>query len=321
MSKPDVLLRVAELREEGLRNGGDVYRLQRILDFIVAGDDDQTIYSFTGASPEAILNPEIPEDHKIILKQSYRVPRAVHGAGDALIRQVGKRQEKEYLPRAADGLCAAGSGTWETPEYGLLKTAVEHLVRGRSVMFLAACSYMLRPIIQVLRKNAIPFHNPYRRNNGFWNPLRLGRRDSTANRVLALLVAHPDFGEGHRKWTAGDFVLWAEWLTAKGIMKHGSKTHLRNRDASQPLSIADLDAIFETAALESLLACFDGDHRALLRWWRMRVKCAMQNRIQFPADIAHVHGPRALMERPQVIVGTIHSVKGGEADVVILSRI
>jgi len=32
VSKPDVLLRVAELREEGLRNGGDVYRLQRILD-------------------------------------------------------------------------------------------------------------------------------------------------------------------------------------------------------------------------------------------------------------------------------------------------
>jgi len=29
--------------------------------FIVAGDDDQTIYSFTGATPEAFLDPDIPE--------------------------------------------------------------------------------------------------------------------------------------------------------------------------------------------------------------------------------------------------------------------
>ena len=286
--------------------------------FIVAGDDDQTLYSFTGASPEAILGPEIPEDHKIILKQSYRVPRAVHAAANGLIRQVTRRQEKEYLPRAAEGACGRIPGTWETPEYGVLRVAMEELDRGRSVMFLAACSYMLRPIIQVLRNNSIPFHNPYRRNNGFWNPLRVGRRGSTVNRVLALLVAHPDFGEGHRQWTAGDFVLWTEWLTAKGILKHGAKTHLRNKEASQPLTIADLDAVFETAALQSLLICFDGDHRALLHWWRIRVNGAMQNRIQFPADIASARGPQALLERPQVIVGTIHSVKGGEADVVVL---
>ena len=138
------------------------------------------------------------------------------------------------------------------------------------------------------------------------------------NRVLALLVAHPDFGEGHRGWTAGDFVQWTEWLTAKGVLKHGAKSELRGKDAAKPLTIADLDAIFEPAALQSLLACFEGDHRALLHWWRIRVNGAMQNRIQFPADIADVRGPQALMESPRVIVGTIHSVKGGEADVVVL---
>jgi superfamily I DNA/RNA helicase len=286
--------------------------------FIVAGDDDQTIYAFTGASPDAILGPAIPEDHKIILKQSYRVPRAVHIAANRLIHQVTRRQEKEYLPRAADGFCGEVSGTWETPEYGVLRMALEQLDRGRSVMFLAACSYMLRPIIQVLRKNAIPFHNPYRRSNGYWNPLRAGKRGSAMNRVLALLVAHPAFGEGHREWTASEFALWTEWLTAKGILKHGAKAQIRNVDASRPVTIETLDAVFEAAAIESLLASFDGDHRALLSWWRSRVNGAMQNRIQFPVDIASVRGPQALLEKPQVTVGTIHSVKGGESDVVIL---
>lgn len=286
--------------------------------FIIAGDDDQTIYSFTGASPDAILGPEIPADHKIILKQSYRVPRAVHAAANRLIRQVTRRQEKDYLPRPADGICTAISGTWESPEYGILRIAEEHLGRGQSVMLLTACSYMLRPLIQLLRKHAIPFHNPYRRSNGFWNPLRTSRRGSALNRVLALLVAHPDFGEESRPWTFGELALWMEWLAAQGVLKHGVKSRLRDASDSGIVTVADLDELFEPGALESLLGCFAGDHRALLTWWRTRVNGAMQSRIQFPGDIAAARGPQALLEKPQVTVGTIHSVKGGEADVVIL---
>jgi len=286
--------------------------------FIVAGDDDQTIYSFTGATPDAILEPDIPDDHKIILKQSYRVPRAVHAVASRFIRQVTRRQAKDYLPRPSDGFCGEASGTWETPDYGILKTALEQIERGRTVMFLAACSYMLRPVIQVLRKNAIPFHNPYRRSNGFWNPLRAGRHGSAVNRIVSLLVAHPGFGEDHREWTYGELALWTEWLVAKGILKHGAKAKIQSANVSHPVTIETLDDLFETSALESLLLCFDGDYRALLAWWRGRVNGAMQNRIQFPADIAMARGPQALLDEPRVIVGTIHSVKGGEADVVIL---
>ena len=100
-------------------------------------------------------------------------------------------------------------------------------------MFLTSCAYMLRPLIAVLRKHGIPFHNPYRRSNGFWNPLRIGKRASTAGRILSLLVAHPDFGEGHRPWTNGDVALWAEVLQAKGILRHGMKAKLKAADAAQ----------------------------------------------------------------------------------------
>src|SRR5947207_15316883 len=37
--------------------------------FVIAADDDQTIYSWCGATPDAVLDPEIPADHKITLKQ------------------------------------------------------------------------------------------------------------------------------------------------------------------------------------------------------------------------------------------------------------
>src|ERR1019366_5680588 len=151
--------------------------------FILAGDDDQTIYTFTGASPDAILDPDIPEDHKIILKQSYRVPRAVHALASDLIHQVTRRQEKIYLPRPADGeVCRLSHGGYKSPEYFILKSATNHLAHGQTVMFLTSCAYMLRSIAAVLRKNGITFHNPYRKSDGFWNPIRVGCPESSASR-------------------------------------------------------------------------------------------------------------------------------------------
>jgi len=287
--------------------------------FILGGDDDQTIFSFTGASPEAILDPDIPEDHKIILKQSFRVPRAVHAVADKLIRQVTRRQEKIYLARPEDGAVhRLSTGSYKSPEYFILKSAEEHLRQGKSVMFLAACSYMLQPVVAALRKRGIPFHNPYRKSNGFWNPLRIGKKGSSASRIMALLVGHPDFGEGHRPWTHGDVALWAESMTAKGILKHGMKKKLQQYDPAQTATMERLDEIFETGALASLMDAWDGDYRALLDWWCRLVTADIRGRVQFPADVAAAHGPRALMDPPQVVVGTIHSVKGGQADVVYL---
>jgi superfamily I DNA/RNA helicase len=287
--------------------------------FIVAGDDDQCIYTFTGAAPEAMLDPEVPPDHKIILKQSYRVPRAVHRLAEGMIRQVSRRQPKEYLPRPEEGaLDRFSRDGYLRTEYAILKTATEHLERGQTVMFLASCAYMLRSLVSVLRRNGIPYHNPYRRSNGHWNPLRIGKRTSTSGRILSLLVAHPGFGDGHRPWTNGDVALWAEVLKAQGILRHGVKAKLKTGDAAREATPESLDKIFEPAALESLGAAWEGDYRDLLGWWQERLLGELRNRAEFPALVASMRGPLALAEEPGVIVGTIHSVKGGQADVVYL---
>ena len=287
--------------------------------FILAADDDQTIYSWTGATPDAVLDPEIPEDHKIILKQSYRVPRSVHSLAQRLIQQVGRRQPKDYRPRPADGECHHLSiGSYKTLEYGMLKALLGHLDKGHTVMVLATCAYMLEPLIAVLRKNGIPFHNPFRRANGFWNPIRKARTGSAANRVLALLAAHPAVGGTVRPWTFGDRALWTEWLAAKGILKTGAKTKIAAATPDAAVSIATLDELFEPRALELLLDALEGDHRRLLTWWQQRLTASMQARAKFPVMIAHERGPAAIEETPSVVVGTIHSVKGGEADAVFL---
>jgi len=48
-------------------------------------------------------------------------------------------------------------GGYKSPEYWILKTIMQHLENGQKVMLLASCSYMLHPVIAVLRQWGIPF--------------------------------------------------------------------------------------------------------------------------------------------------------------------
>ena len=285
---------------------------------VLAFDDDQAIYSFIGAAPEAILDADIPDDHKVILRQSHRVPRTIHEVAVRLARRLTRRQEKVYLPRATAGeVHQLSNGTYKSPEYFILSSAMKHLEHGRTVMFLASCSYMLRPLIQVLRKNAIPFHNPYRKANGLWNPLHMGRA-TASRRIISLLVAHPEYGEGQRAWTRADLRLWIELLRYEGVLKPGAKQLLQDGYGQELVSLECLAQILEAEALASLLGAFAGDYRALLDWWGSKVVPEFRTRVRFPIDIAARLGPHTLIEDPRVIVGTIHSVKGGQADVVYL---
>ena len=277
------------------------------------------IFSFTGADPDVLINPPIPKKNIIVLKQSYRVPIAVHAEAVKWIKSVRRRQEKEYFPRQHPGkVVRLATGTWDNPGDSILRLLEQHLNDGQSVMFLTACTYQLRPLIKMLRDRGWPFHNPYRRSNGFWNPIRTGKPGTAPNRILSLLAAHPDSGPDQRTWTRQDVASWADWLKSEGVIKRGKKKALHEGDMLQPVSIEDLDQIFTVSALDELLATFEGDRGGLLDWWLRRLDSSAQTRCKFPVTVCKRHGREGLTEEPRIILGTIHSVKGGEADVVVL---
>ena len=287
--------------------------------FVLAGDDDQTIYAWAGASPEAILHPEIPEDHKSFLTKTERVPQAVHALAEQFIHRVSHRQEKTYEPRNAAGEVGRLSLGYKSPEYLILKTIERHLSDRKRIMLLGSCSYMLRPILAVLRKEAIPFHNPYRKSNGFWNPLRTSSRKSTANRVRALLIAHAGFGAGNHPWRSGELALWTEWLPDDGILTDCGREIIAALPPVKETTREILEAVFQADALTDILAALRASTTiALLDWWRHRLAPEFRKRVSFPAHIAARRRGHALVDEPRVIVGTIHSVKGGEADIVYL---
>ena len=111
---------------------------------------------------------------------------------------------------------------------GFSRRSLRHIESGQSVMLLASCSFMLHPVISVLRQWGIPFHNPYRKSAGYWNPLRRGRKGSSANRILSLL--------GPETWTHGDVKLWTEWLNQKGTLRPGARALIEASDDSLPVT-------------------------------------------------------------------------------------
>jgi DNA helicase II / ATP-dependent DNA helicase PcrA len=284
--------------------------------FILAGDDDQTLYGWCGCEPQAMLSPALPPASIRVLSQSYRLPRQVHRTASAWVERIKQRQPKEYLPRDAEGEVKT-LGYDYTMGAAIVRVVESHLKRGETVMLLASCGYQLWAMRDALREAGIPFHNPYRETNYYWNPLRDSAGSAVA-RVLALLAAHPKYED--RYWQRGELRLFAEWIGAD-YLKRGVKTRLMKLPEAERAVAVDGRELVETFApfmLDKLMHALDQEPAELTRWWLMAMGAAYSKRATYPARIAERLGRQALEDPPKVILGTIHSVKGGEADVVML---
>ncbi|WP_339102310.1 ATP-dependent helicase [Haloterrigena salinisoli] len=72
---------------------------------LIAGDDDQVVYSWQGADPALLLDEEVDED--VILPNSYRLPSNVLNAVNKEIRHIETRQDKDLKPRKEGGAVEA----------------------------------------------------------------------------------------------------------------------------------------------------------------------------------------------------------------------
>ncbi len=66
----------------------------------IAGDDDQTIYTFQGADPDIFINLKGVTDPQI---KSRRVPRTIHKLAESIFPYMSQRLDKQWKPREAEG--------------------------------------------------------------------------------------------------------------------------------------------------------------------------------------------------------------------------
>ena len=278
-----------------------------------AGDDDQCLYAFKGATPDAFLFPVLPADQVRVLAQSYRIPRAVHAAACSWIEGLSSRMKKDYQPKPVDGEVGTLGITYKhiDPLYDQLVSWID---AGKTVAFLASCSHFLDPTKHTLRSWGLPFHNPYRRTRGDWNPLsaRSGAT-SSSERILS----YRKFVDQQQWWTYRELWAWASTIEATGIFARGAKTAMRakaenGKEGNTPVNPTDLEAWMPGEAAAN--AAIAGD----LTWLQNNLLSAYQRPMEYACRVLESRGRDGLRGNPPIILGTIHSVKGGEADVVIL---
>jgi len=251
----------------------------------VAGDDDQTIFTWAGASEHFIHM-----DGKVqVLSQSYRVPRKVHNLANRIIKQIYDRREKEWEPRDALGSYKTIPGISQLDPGKLDPALGTVMLLGRTV--------------KMLRKNFVPFCRKYGYLYRYfenpsikptqaiaidaWNQLLQGF-PVPANDAVRIYDLLPS--EGHKK--------------KKGLVKKGFKVAL-NRYADQPeppmITMTELKRDY------GLLA--EGGWKDVF------------TEIE-PSDVEYIQkvldNGFSILDKPHVHISTIHRVKGGQANTVVL---
>jgi superfamily I DNA/RNA helicase len=285
----------------------------RVTDFTLAGDDDQVLYGFKGASAEAFFDPPVPDAQKRVLDQSYRVPRVIQAFSTDWIARVSRREPKVYRPRDHEGTLLFRPDLHYNNPRGVLALVDPMLAAGQTVLLLASCSYMVVPLVTLMREEGYPFQNRWRRKRGDWNPLTT-RGVSGADRLAAYLAPQPEYlGDAAHMWTYEDLARWVPVLKADALHR-GAKARLEKIPESERGQTPSINELLTFLTEEALSAALDGD----LDWWAENLLEIKKGRLMdFTLKALRRWGVREILN-PRITPGTIHSVKGGEADVVVL---
>ena len=109
---------------------------------VIAGDDDQAIYRWAGASVDDFIGLEGRVE---VLGQSYRVPRQVQRIADSIISRVKHRHEKQWAPREHEG-----SVRWASSDREIDLSEGEWLILARN-------HYVLGELADDLYASGVPF--------------------------------------------------------------------------------------------------------------------------------------------------------------------
>ncbi len=302
---------------------------------IVVGDSWQALYTWRGADPEIFADNTVPDDHRRVLSQSYRVPERVLKVAKGWVEDhLSNYSPIEYKPRSkpvADEdprgqVRVATSSIYDTG--AIVEEAADYVEGGRSVMFQASCSFMLASLVSELRRRGLPFSNPWRQHRGDWNPLAPTSGTPMGGRAYAFVSNCYDVRE-RAWWTLGQVWLWANPLRVAGCLRRGAKPAIRVSaeggmdspvEGSLSGDLCTIDHItswFMPDVVDDLIAIWKGDWSSeqAIDWWHQRLLAAPKESASYPLEVARKYGIEALSREPRIYVGTIHSFKGAEADV------
>lgn len=248
----------------------------------LAGDPNQSIYSFRGGTPHYFENTAV--DDVIDLKESYRCPREIAAVGNAVLSAHTDTDARGFQGREAGGSVGWRNVTdkWDLRD-AVIDSADRHAESDPPVMLLTRTNGQLRKLTNDLRAVGIPFEvlGTY---GGVWR--------GDLRRLLAFL----------NNWKSGGSAFVYQHV--RNVLANLPDGDSRRAELGQ-----NIGKIIDRESTAPAFEGFDGaleiaDHLQIDAWKRDVLKNA-------------VDAPAALTAE-EVKVGTVHTSKGLEAPSVYL---
>lgn len=234
-----------------------------------------SIFRWAGVAPEVFMN--IEHSWFKLLDQSYRVPPNILNYAQEIIRNVKTREDITYKPFTENG-----DGT-------VLNCLEPDLSLPGTHMILTRCNYQVNKWINWLKGHGQIWHNPYRTEDHTWNP-------TLSNAWLSYSIFY-ELQHGKSVSGAALKKMVANMLTTN-LIKWGVAAKIEKwKDAElyQKYNLLDL------AQLGFTLPFVQG--RIPFADW-------INRKTRITDHLQELFTP----EKPRFVVGTVHSVKGGESD-------
>lgn len=283
---------------------------RRMRTTVLVGDPAQCLFSFRGADPLAL--GQVPVTGQRLLDTSWRCGQTIIDRARALLQLRQPALDVDYHAQPGhEGAVRRTRASAHDP------AATIHEIRQSqgTVMVVATCAHLLNPLCAELKRVGIPFHNPYRPTEPAWNPMR------HANPLKALVAMdHATYGDQVRDWTWADLQTWTEPLT-QGALDRGARDLIRYRNTKDQFGVSSANQVVPMDTIAELVPgglghpIFTATTRGIVDWWADHLSRPKSTLL--PLKVWRTN-PAALLQTPKVIVGTAHSVKGGEADTTIV---
>lgn len=241
---------------------------------IIAGDDDQSIFKWSGADLATFL---ALEGDREVLGHSYRLPKSVHRLADGIIKQVQNRFKKEFTP---------------TERIGVVDyiPSLENLTikPDESTLILARNVYLLKGVYEHVR--------------------RLGHTYTGRGGVQSVAPGHVQAIRAWEHLRKGNAIGYADVAEIYENLRIGQVLARGGKAAFGACEDLDMGFTFETLR----------DHYGLLSMpiWHEALEGIPSETREYYQSV--LRSGRKISQAPKIMVNTIHGVKGGEADHVVI---
>lgn len=259
----------------------------------IAGDDDQAIYEFNGATPAEFLKAEVSKDR--VLEVNHRSGHSLVDYTQAFIRRNHQRKEKGIMASRRGGTVRFSEARALAPSVAL-EVAESTFILGRG-------HYLTEPFAEALTEAGFPFVDRRRRYRG------------VDDRDAANYGRYLRFCGGERMQLEEWVQLLSSFSSTQRWLEPRARASLQARSsAERARTMVTQDDLPSYGATKTLLEAMTNGSPPPLRG-------VDRKRMDYFRKVATTHGVEFLNREKAAEVcqlGTIHSVKGLEADHVIL---